>query len=537
MKEIRLLSLKLNNFKGCEHFVLTLDGRSASIYGDNAAGKTTIYDAVTWLLFGKDSEGRGDFEIKPLDSSGQVKDHAAITEVEAVFLADGSAVTFRKTFFERWSTKRGSVETSYDGNTSEYFVDDVPTKKYEFERRVDELVNEELFRTLTNVSWFCEQLDWKSRRKLLLEVCEVPEDQEIMAANEQFAPLTASIGNLSLDDHKKKLAAQRKGLNGTRNTIPARLDEQKKTIESLAGIDFAVLRVERDTKAARLDQLSSELLKLGHGALLDGKRNELVRVKNELTAYLNENNSYRQSQMVPIQDERPALNAGLELAKKRLARSAALAANEKELIDSISEMIEGCRTSWSSVDAETFRASNCPTCGQPLPADAQTVARSKFDADKERRKAEIVAAADREKRNLEAARFRRESYINDAVAAENEAARLENALRTYIPRPRYYIRNGEQQRCGGVEQARAAIRQRDRDRQRLRHAGAQPLDSGWELHPDSRRSGQAAGADWICWERSIGGRRDVFPSSLCGGDLLQCNHPPGLLHLLPHGGL
>ena len=58
--------LTINNFKGIEHFELALDSLDADIHGDNATGKTTVFDAIQWLLFGKDSAGRSDFEVKPL---------------------------------------------------------------------------------------------------------------------------------------------------------------------------------------------------------------------------------------------------------------------------------------------------------------------------------------------------------------------------------------------------------------------------------------------------------------------------------------
>ena len=242
MREIKILTLSLRNFKGCETLTLDFGGQSASIYGDNATGKTTIYDALTWLLFGKDSRGRGDFEIKPLGPDNKVKDHAAVTSVEAALLTDGIETRLKKTYFEKWSTKRGSATETYDGNTSEYFVYEVPVKKYEFEQRVGSIVDEELFRVLTNVSWFCEGLDWKSRRKALFQVCEVPDDRLIMAENPQFSSLLDSAGALSLDDYKKKLTAQRKALNGARNTVPARLDEQRRIIDSLSTMDFEEVR-------------------------------------------------------------------------------------------------------------------------------------------------------------------------------------------------------------------------------------------------------------------------------------------------------
>ena len=93
MTEIKIKKLVLENFK-CHKSLnlcfesITTDGRiyNASIYGDNASGKTSIYDALTWLLFGKDSQGNGEknIEIKPLDANGEVKDHLAVTAVEAV---------------------------------------------------------------------------------------------------------------------------------------------------------------------------------------------------------------------------------------------------------------------------------------------------------------------------------------------------------------------------------------------------------------------------------------------------------------------
>lgn len=433
MKEIKLMSMSIRNFKGCESLDLSFGGCSASIYGDNAAGKTTVYDALTWLLFGKDSRGRGDFEIKPLDAAGQVKDHAAVSEVSAAFCVDGTDITLRKTFFERWSTKRGCAEASYDGNTSEYYVDDVPSKKYEFERRVAEMVDEDLFRMLTNVTWFCEGMDWKARRKALLEICEVPDDRDIMAGNAQFAPLAAAVGMLSLDDYKKKLAAQRKGLNGTRNTIPARLDEQKKTIEALSAIDFVPIKAERDAKAAHLDALSGELVKLSHGALLDSKRNEIGSLRNELERLNHENDIHRASQMIPVVDERPAMNAALIKAKQEFTRSASLAEREKQLIGVIEQAIEKRREQWQQADRAVFEASVCSVCGQTLPAEAQRIAKENFEEDMARRKADAVAGADREKLNLAASQQRREMYINEAVAAENECARLEHELARYVP--------------------------------------------------------------------------------------------------------
>ena len=92
MKEIRIVSLELSNFKCHKHLRLDFNGNNMVIRGDNATGKTSVYDSLLWLLFDKDSSGNGskNFEIKPLGADGEVLDHDALTSVEAVLrVVDG----------------------------------------------------------------------------------------------------------------------------------------------------------------------------------------------------------------------------------------------------------------------------------------------------------------------------------------------------------------------------------------------------------------------------------------------------------------
>ena len=213
MTNIRIKRLALENFKCHNSLVLELNGKNASIYGDNATGKTSIYDALTWLLFGKDARGNGEknIEIKPLDLTGAVKDHRAITSVEAVFMVNDDEISLRRTLQEVWSTKRGSTEPTYDGNTSEYFVDGVPCKKFAFSAKVDELVSEDLFRMLTRVSYFAGEMPWQDRREVLFRVAGTMSDVQILETREDFAPSLEGLGPLSVDDFKKTLRSERRG--------------------------------------------------------------------------------------------------------------------------------------------------------------------------------------------------------------------------------------------------------------------------------------------------------------------------------------
>lgn len=431
--EIKLLQLTLENFKGCRRLALDLSGRGAAIYGDNATGKSTVYDAFTWLLFGKDSRGQSNFEIKPLDQSGQVADHGAVTSVEAVLSVDGAALQLKRTYYERWSTKRGSSEASYDGNTSEYFIDGVPMKKGEYESRIGELVSEDLFRVLTNVTWFCDGLDWRKRRDLLFQVCELPNDAAIMAADPRFAELAAAMGDIPMDDYKRKLQAQRKGLNADRNTIPARLDEQKKSIESLSAIDFPAIRVRRDDAAARLEELRSELLKLGHGTLLESKRNELAAARNAVEAEINSNAAHRQRQAVPVEDRRPSLRSAVDAAAGEAARWRRMIASEDASIAELEGKVQACRDSWAVKNAKAFSEGNCPTCGQPLPEAALNAAVNRFEDSKRKALQAIIDRANDAKAAITSAQDRRREYIQAAGSAETKAEQLRAELAAYRP--------------------------------------------------------------------------------------------------------
>ncbi len=202
MTEIKIKRLVLENFKCHKSLKLDFEGGNASIYGDNASGKTSIYDALTWLLFGKDSQGNGEknIEIKPLDANGEVKDHDALTAVETVLDVNGEEVTLRRTYKEVWTTKRGSSQATYDGNTSDYYVDGVPCKRNAFQDKVNELVDEDTFRMLTSVSHFANGISWQERRAVLFKVAGVMDDAQILATNEAFVPLVESMGKLNLED-------------------------------------------------------------------------------------------------------------------------------------------------------------------------------------------------------------------------------------------------------------------------------------------------------------------------------------------------
>lgn len=392
MKDIRIQKLSLENFKCHKSLTLELEGRNASIYGDNATGKTSVYDALTWLLFGKDSAGNGEknIEIKPLNPDGSIRDHQAITEVEAVLLVDGGEIALKRTYQEVWSTKRGSSEASYDGNTSEYYVNGVPCKANAYKAQVAALVDEERFRLLTSVSYFPMVLAWQKRRETLFSLFGALDDRQIMATDERFGPLVEAMGGYTLEDFKKVISQKRKGLSATRNEVPARISECEKTISDLAALDFDGAEAQLGILRSRLDSLNTEMLAIQQNTAVQQKELALQKAQMALTVLEQENRRHRDRQKATAPTA-AALEDDLnrrDSLRNSLQHALALRLRDIQRCD---EAIENARNQWKRKNAEQYTGGDeCPTCGQKLPADTIAKAMEAWAARKQAELAELV---------------------------------------------------------------------------------------------------------------------------------------------------
>lgn len=447
--KMKLSRLKLENFKCHRHLEIRFDGRSAAVYGENGTGKSSVYDALTWLLFGKDSLGRTDFEILPLGRDGKVFNSEDIASVDAELDVDGVRCTLSRTYYEVWATKRGSAEAVMNGHSSDFFVDGVPVKKKEFQAAVGELVDENRFRLLTSCSYFASALPWKDRRAVLFDICGTMRDEDIMASDSRFAPLLEALEGRDLEDYRKILSARRKELSGVQNDTPARLDECKKTVEELSGIDFDALEQEQEDALERMNAIRQELDEALRDGGEAGVRMRLSEVNNQLDRLVNENTSHRLSQ------RRYADDSGLENAKMDLEAARNGLEREKGDIsylesrqEELKKEVLSCRDRWNAIQSETFAGGVCPTCGQTLPADQMAAARDAFQEDTRRRKDQAVAQANRAKAEMEKvterlnrAKERMSDFEARAKEAESRLTAAQNAPKPVVTDLEGYAEN------------------------------------------------------------------------------------------------
>lgn len=391
MKTIKLLTLEMEHFKGCGHRYIEFGGRDMTILGENGAGKTTHYDAVSWVLFGRDAQGRkpGErgFHIKPKGSEGT----GAMPSVTVVLDADGALLTLKKVYREVWTKPRGCAEQQFSGNTTDYFIDGMPKKESDYKAYVSAIVTEEQWRLLTDVYWFCQDMPWRQRRALLFDLCGVGDDASLLAERPDFAPLLGEMGRHSLEDCKTRLRSERVKVNKQLDTYPIRIDECAKTADGIRDTDFAALREKLSEKQAAYEALQEQISGIVHRTATAQAENRRTAAANALAALENENTAYRREQAVPQEDPRAALAGQLEQARARLSELEAAFERENAAVVTAELRLDDYRDRWSEIQRETWKGSKtCPSCGQPLPAHQVERAKAEFAAGKEARQKALV---------------------------------------------------------------------------------------------------------------------------------------------------
>ncbi|PCK20300.1 hypothetical protein CEY02_14090 [Bacillus pumilus] len=381
-KTIILSELHLSNFKGVKSFTLETCGASAKVYGDNATGKTTLFDAFMWLLFDKDSQNKKDFEIKTLS-----KDNKAVSgvdhEVSAVLLVDGKSVELKKVYSEKWTKKRGSAKQVFSGHTTDYHVNGVPVKKKEFAEKVNDIISEDIFKLITSPSYFNEQMKWQDRLNVLMEIGGAVTADDVIKQDNSLSKLQSILDERSLDEQKRILAEKRKKITKLLEQFPVRIDEINRSIDDVSDLDHEQLKEELKVLESSLMALEEKVRSIKADAGADRKK-RMLQLEGDLQQIMNEYDSKR-FQLVNEKKE------AYYLAKNSLTQTQNDLINlitKKEHLTSFLSQIDKerleLREEWSKKYEESFEdhQTDCPTCGQALPEGEIQAAIEKFNLQK-----------------------------------------------------------------------------------------------------------------------------------------------------------
>ena len=378
--EIQLIELKLKNFKGVKDRTIQFNDAITEITGKNASGKTTIFDAFTWLLFNKNSEYQTDFNVQPLNEKNEVI-HRIETEVTGILkISNGNTekdVTLTKILQEKWVKKTGETEKKLTGTKTSYEINEVPAKQKDYQKYISELLDEGLFKMITNPLYF-PNIKWETQRDTLLKITGDVSDIDVICYDSDLYDLKQYLDEECISNLKEKTKNQIQKLNKNISNIPARVDECNNQITegntdelSKEKSNIISLINEIDEKMSDCSKVNEEKLKL---------QNELYKAKRDKEELnhklLKEANKDRDNISFTIDDLTKKLNNN-EYEIKQLNRK--IEDSEYELkrntmnIESLEEEKEKLKQEFKTVKQEEYiseefvldeNSTKCPTCGR-----------------------------------------------------------------------------------------------------------------------------------------------------------------------------
>ncbi len=391
MKQIKLMNLKLTNFKGIKEFDLVADGTDLKVFGGNATGKTTLFDAFVWLLFDKDSNNNStnNFDIKTLIDGKPISKIEHV--VEALLDVDGKRLSLKKIYKEKWTKKRGSSTEDFTGHTTNYYVNEVPSKKKEYEEAIKELVDENVFKLLTNPSYFNQEFHWKEKRDLLIEIAGDITDEEVVSTNKDLAKLLEALNDNSIEDHKKIINAKRRDINKEIERIPIRIDEIHRGIPDLEGLDEEGIKKQVESISTEIEAKKEQISSVKNGS-------EVIELKKKISGYEMEINDVRseheQEQKQELYKHQTRLGeeeTNLSLLRGNVKSQMQYKSLMEQSIEGKQEQMNELRDSYKKHQIKYDECSErafddsecaCPTCEQDLPQEKIDEVIARFNKNK-----------------------------------------------------------------------------------------------------------------------------------------------------------
>ena len=382
--KIVIKKLHMENFKGTKQRTVDF-GDNTKICGANATGKTTVFDAFTWLLFGKDSLGSAKFDIRPLDENGKMINNLEIS-VEAVLSVDGEEYALKKVQKQKWVKKRGANTTEFQGNVNEFEINGYPKSEKEFKQFISGMIDEKVFNLVTNPVAFTS-LPWKEQREILMQFVGTCTDVQIAEEyGDKFVKLIPELKIATTDDILKKYTKAKNTLNKEIVEIPARIDEVSK---QLVTVDIGALEVEKAAKEVALKKVEDELSGGSTKVIeIDSKREKIMQLKMDRSDIQNKETGLLMEKRQNIVAEHNKIESECIESRKKIGslefdietedRNKENLKNQRnDLLDELKRLKESSFPDMNPfpeyVPVPEMEESDliCPTCGQYLPEEVQ----------------------------------------------------------------------------------------------------------------------------------------------------------------------
>ena len=385
-----LKSLHGENFKGIKSIDIKFGKKKTKISGQNASGKTTIFDIFSWLFFNKNSAGEEKFNVRPLDKDGHIIDNVEI-KVVGVIEVDGKEVELSKVQKQNWVKKRGTDTVTLQGNVNSFEIDGYPKSESEFKAYISGLAqSEEMFKMLTNPQYF-SSLKWKEQRDILMKLVAEISDVELAKTDSKYEPLIAELEKApSTDDIRAKFSKALSEWKKKQAEIPVRIDEAEKSKVDVDVAEQELLKADLERKIEALEDLIAK-----SDVRIDEMRSEEMHCQFEMSAIMQTMNNELSSKKREIENHRYDHERKLDDIRSSIRKAQdSIESNKKSISEQTLKKAELAKkykeekekkfddSKWVFDESTTI----CSLCGQRLPEDKIESLRADFS----QRKADAI---------------------------------------------------------------------------------------------------------------------------------------------------
>ena len=408
--KIHFKTLTLKNFKGIlGEKTINFCDTVTSIYGANHTGKTTVIDAILWVLFDKNSEGASVFGIDTKDENNNVipkLEHC----VKLTLSVDGVERTLEKVRKDVWSKPRGQKEEVLTGHTTNYFISGNKYTQTEYKAEIANILPEALFKSITNPMYF-PTLPPSEQRMLLEQMVGETNFVDVVSQKEEWELLEKYIENEDIERFRENLAYKIKGIKEELKLIPSRISEHTNELAELQSkdCDFPILEKRIAEIEKGLQHYDDMLADASKGS--DEKYKAKMAVRKQIQVYEAERDSIingidkeNKSAIDKYTSNIENIQRALEDLKHNLSFvESAQNASERRL-QALIEHKEDYRKRWQQIEDETFvwdeNNEVCPTCHQRLPQEDIDELRERLQGNFNENKAKKQESLDIEAQNI-----------------------------------------------------------------------------------------------------------------------------------------
>ena len=358
--KIELKTITLQNFKKSRNVTINFT-HNVVISGGNETGKSTIYDAYLWCLFGVTN--RPDTTVQTLDSKNNVI-HKLETSVSLVInYNDERDIKIERRLSERYKAEN-TVEEKFLGTTQTRLIDDVPYSVSAFRDKLNSLCNFDDWFLLSNINIFWSyKVD--ERRRILMSLAGEINESELMQ-NYPAVYKGVMIEKKELSEMLKQWNTTRKKANDELQTIPAKVQAQD------------ALKVVDDFDVVEEDKKKIDLQLANVDAALQGVVTNTAEQQEYENKLATENDKYNkareqwQTNHFQMVDEAfknvTAASESLHEAKRLQKEHSDTHVNNKTKISELTNEFNKLMQQWKDVNEKEFNFAKtdvCPVCGRP----------------------------------------------------------------------------------------------------------------------------------------------------------------------------